>query len=202
MFLLATGCRLGEARGLRWKDFDGTPLVDLEQGSVLLGLNTVISLKKQYREKKGRNWDWKRLSKTGQAVLVFLPEQGLDALKAQEHRIKVLKMACPVGLWQDLDLVFPAEDGTPFDASNVWHTLQRMCARAGVPPLPVHATRHTSATKDLRAGTDRRVVMAKHGWSQEVMLKRYQHVDEDLLREAARASEKYLPRSRTDAATG
>ena len=103
--------------------------MDLEQGSVLLGLNTIISLKKQYRIAKGRNWDWKRLSKTGQAVLVFLQEQGLDALRAQEHRIKVMKLAA--AHWQELDLVFPSDNGAPFDASNVWQTLQRMCAKAG-----------------------------------------------------------------------
>jgi len=30
MFRVATGARDGEPRGLRWHDFDGTPLVHLE----------------------------------------------------------------------------------------------------------------------------------------------------------------------------
>jgi integrase len=201
LFLLATGARLGEARGLRWHDFDGTPLVDLEQGVVTLGQNTVITLKKEFRTAKGRSWDWKRLSKADRVVTVHLAAQALAALRAQSTRIKALRLESGP-LWQDHDLVFPSSVGTPFDDSNVWKVLQRMCKAAGVPPLPVHATRHTSATNDLRAGTDPRVVMAKHGWSQERMLRRYQHVDGELLRQAAERAEPVLPRTYLDGATG
>lgn len=193
MFLLATGCRLGEARGLRWHDDDGTPLVDLESGTVLLGVRTIITLKGKWLKARGRNWDWKELTKTNQIVPLVLSQQGLAAVRAQEHHIKVVKMACPPTLWQDLDLVFPSAVGSPFDATNANHEWHKLCERAGVPHVSLHSARHTSATNDLRAGTDPRVVQAKHGWKSGKMLERYQHVDLDLLRQAAQRSEAYLP---------
>jgi len=195
MFLLATGARLGEARGLRWHDDDGTPLVDLERGTALLGVRTIITLKGKWLKAMGRNWDWKELTKANKVVPVVLPAQALAALRSQEHRIKLLRLACPPGLWQDLDLVFPSAVGTPFDATNANHEWHKLCDKAGVPRFSLHTARHTSATNDLKAGTDPRVVMAKHGWSQMKMLERYQHVDEQLLREAAERVSALLPQN-------
>ncbi len=193
MFLLATGCRLGEARGLRWHDDDGTPLVDLDAGTVVLGVRTIVTLKGRWLKAKGRNWDWKELTKANKIVPLVLPLQAVVALRAQEHRVKVLKVACPPRLWQDHDLVFPSAVGTPFDATNANHEWHKLCERAGVPHVSLHTARHTSATNDLHVGTDPRVVQAKHGWSSSKMLERYQHVDQALLRAAAERVSTVLP---------
>ena len=201
MFLLATGARLGEARGLRWHDFDGrTPLVDLERRRVILK-NTVITLKGSSRIEKGRSWDWKVLTKGKQAPIVPLPPHALEALRLQQVRVRELREKAG-SAWQDLDLVFPSAVGTPFDSTNALHEFQKLCDRAGIPVVNLHSARHTSASNDLAAGTDPRVVMAKHGWSQLSMLERYQHVTDALLEEAAQRVAPLLPRNYRSLADG
>lgn len=50
----------------------------------------------------------------------------------------------------------------------------------------VHDARHTAATVLLVRGVDTRIVMDSMGWAQASMLKRYQHVVDELRIEAAR----------------
>jgi len=56
---------------------------------------------------------------------------------------------------------------------------------AGVRDARLHDARHTNATLLLAQGIDGRIVMSLLGWSQAVLLTRYQHVIDPMRQEAA-----------------
>lgn len=57
--------------------------------------------------------------------------------------------------------------------------------RNDVPEIRVHDARHTAATTLLGLGVAPRILMQMMGWSSMVMLNRYQHVLDEMEREAA-----------------
>lgn len=79
-----------------------------------------------------------------------------------------------------VDLVFSQVNGRPVDARSDWAAWKAFLAAAGVPAVRVHDARHTAATLLLLMGVDGRVVMEMMGWSQASMLKRYQHVLDEM----------------------
>lgn len=79
-----------------------------------------------------------------------------------------------------VDLVFSQANGRPLDARKDWAAWKAFLKRAGVPDVRVHDARHTAATVLLLMGVDGRVVMDIMGWSQASMLKRYQHVMDEM----------------------
>ncbi len=75
-----------------------------------------------------------------------------------------------------LGLVWTRDDGRPIDPSAdsaAWHEALR---RAELPPVPLHAARHTAASLLLEAGVDAHVVMTILGHSTIAMSRSYQHV--------------------------
>lgn len=95
-----------------------------------------------------------------------------------------MNLAAPA--WTDNDLVFPNAKGDPLEATNVYHEFKKLLAKAGLPTTyRVHDLRHSAATFLLGARVDPRVVMQLMGWSQLSMLKRYQHVLDSMLTDAA-----------------
>lgn len=84
-----------------------------------------------------------------------------------------------------VELVFHQGDGRPWTSEADLDRWRAFLASAGVSPMRVHDQRHTAATMLLLQGVDKRVVMEMMGWSQMSMLNRYQHVMEDLLRDAS-----------------
>ncbi len=67
------------------------------------------------------------------------------------------------GVWQDHDLVFCAEDGTPLRPDSVSVRFSNLVKRSGLPPLPLHGLRHTHATSLLAAGTNPKIVQERLG---------------------------------------
>ena len=123
---------------------------------------------------------------------IVLPAQVIAALRAQEQRIKVMKMAAGKR-WQDHDLVFPSSVGTPFDATNLYHEFQKLGDRAGGAAAagacaPPHVGDQRSARRHRPAGGDGEARL-----DQPIMVTRYQHVDEQVLREAATRVGVFLP---------
>lgn len=69
---------------------------------------------------------------------------------------------------------------------------KKVLARAGLPTTyRVHDLRHSAATYLLAAKVDQRIVMQVMGWSQLSMLKRYQHVMDSMLADAAEQLETF-----------
>ncbi len=88
----------------------------------------------------------------------------------------------PAGV--SVELVFQQPNGGPWQREqdqDRWHSF---LAGAGVPPRRVHDQRHTTATVLLLMGVEPRTVMDLMGWSQLSMLTRYQHVLDEVRRDA------------------
>ena len=178
---LGTGLRKGELLGLRWRD------VDLDTGR--------IQVRYALEYCNGRPWRFVEPKSESGKRTVPLIGPAAAALRAQYARVKALKLKAEPGVWQEHDLVFPSEIGTPIHPTNVNREFKKLLARAGLPhEHRVHDLRHSTATYLLAAGIDPRIVMAIMGWSQVTMLARYQHVLDSMLSDAAGRLEAVFPR--------
>jgi integrase len=185
-FLLGSGLRLGEALALRWAD------VDRGHASI----NVAHTLERL----PGKPWRIADPKSASGRRVVPLIGPAASSLRAQRTRVADMRMAARHGsggdvvdTWTDHDLVFPSANGNPLSATNVYHEFQKVCARAGLRKYRIHDLRHSTATYLLAARVDPRVVMAVMGWSQVSMLKRYQHVMDPMLKDAAARLEAVFP---------
>jgi len=133
-FLMATGARIGEAAGLRWRD------LDLE--------GRVAAVRGQAIRLRGRGIvraDW---TKTGRERTVPIPED-------LARDLSVLRMVEPSPDPEGVVFLNPAGGRVDKDWFN--RRLKALCRKAGVPEVSAHALRHTAATigvsrtKDLKA---------------------------------------------------
>ena len=92
--------------------------------------------------------------------------------------------------WNDLDLVFPSEIGTPGDHANVLHAFHRVTDKPHLPRVRVHDLRHTAATLLLLKGVPAEVVSEMLGHaSMAITLDLYSHVLPDMQDMAVAAME-------------
>jgi integrase len=132
-------------------------------------------------------------SESGRRIVPLIGPAGI-ALRAQRSRVAELRRRAGPA-WQDHDLVFPSEIGTPTHPMNVNREFKKLLARAGLPTSHrVHNLRHSTATYLLAAGVDGRIVMQIMGWSQITMLSRCQHVLDRMLEDTATRLEAVFPR--------
>lgn len=125
-----TGCRIGEALGSKWADFD------LDAGTWQLSRTTTLNL-------AGKVVIGDR-TKYGESRLVHLPERVVAALRSQGARVAAVRLKHGK-LWQDNDLVFPTNVGTPQDARNLRKGFRVIAKRAGY-RHSFHELRHVFAT--------------------------------------------------------
>lgn len=205
---LALGLRQGEALGLAWDK------IDLNAGELhvhrelypLPWKHGCPESKDKPDDKKpcGRRADHCKQRHSGGRFVgtpksdagkrtLSLPAQLVDELK--KHRERQLRIRAEEGQrWkgfvpengEELELVFCQRNGNAFQASKDWQAWKDFLKAAGVPEVRVHDARHTAATLLLLMGVDGRVVMDMMGWSVASMLKRYQHVLDEMKVEAAK----------------
>ncbi|HEY8490967.1 MAG TPA: site-specific integrase [Dehalococcoidia bacterium] len=171
-FLLATGCRLGEALALRWAD------VDLDAG--LVAITGTLRRGPDGRPERGE-------PKTARSRrTLVLPAVALEAFREQRRRQAAARLRAG-SLWQDLGYVFTSAVGTPVDGRNARRAFKAALARAGLPPaLRLHDLRHSAASLLLAQGADLRTVMEVLGHSQiGVTADVYVHLVPALKRDAA-----------------
>jgi integrase len=153
--LLSTGCRKGEALGLRWEDLDFS-------GQRVLIRRALI---------RGRLGTPK--SGTGRTV-VLAPSLANVLLDLLSER----RQACLKRGWSRVpELVFCSAAGGPLDERNVGRTWKRREAQAaGVRPLRLHDAWHTFASLALASGKSVRWVASQLGHtSPELTLRVYAH---------------------------
>ena len=190
-FALALGLRQGEALGLKWSD------VDLAAGT----LNVRRQLQRhpwehgcgsaspshsparcRQRHGGGLHFDDTK-SGAGRRVLAIPPQM---RSQIEEHRRMQAQERLQAGpAWIDSDLLFPQSDGSPIDPRSDHRAWKALLVAANVRSARLHDARHTAATILLAQGVDGRVVMNLMGWSQAVLLTRYQHVIDSLRIQAA-----------------
>lgn len=156
-----TGMRRGEVLGLRWQD------VDLNHGRVSVSQTLVVvsGYDVQYSEPKtakGRR-------------MVALDEQTTAALREQRER-QLLERALWGDAYEDADLVFTRENGTPLHPDLFSDAFWRHIEAAKLPRIRFHDLRHTHATLALSAGIHPKVVSERLGHASIVItLDTYSH---------------------------
>lgn len=146
-FLIATGCRLGEALALRWD------AVDLQRGVVTICASV---------QRIDGEWVETRPKTTAGLRVVTLPAEGMVALKRQ--RVQQAEWRLRAGpAWRDRDLVFSNPRGDYLAPEVVNQALTRACERLGLPRVTPHGLRHLHASLLLAAGVAVPMVSARLG---------------------------------------
>ncbi|GGN96016.1 site-specific integrase [Actinoplanes lobatus] len=107
-------------------------------------------------------------------------------LGVQHQRHQTQERTAAGEMWTDHNLVWCQPNGRPIDARADWEDWKDVLREAGVRDARVHDGRHTAATMLLLQGVDEQTVMAVMGWSDRRMLRRYQHVIDELRQEASK----------------
>ena len=142
----STGMRRGEVLGLRWRD------VDLDTARVSIA-QTLI---------EGAGAPRASTPKGGRGRSVALDTGTVNALR--EHRKAQLAERMAIGPgWQDSDLVFCREDGSPIWPRSFSRAFANNVKAAGLPTIRLHDLRHTWATLALGAGVHPKIVQERLG---------------------------------------
>jgi integrase len=169
-----TGCRRGEAAGLRWED------VDLAGRSLLIH-RSVVAVPGGVAE---------RGTKTGEQRRIAIGPKMASVLRAHKKRCAQRAESCAVRLQPDAYVFSPDVAGLrPYNPHTITRTFVAACKAAGVPPMRLHDLRHHSATTLLKQGTSVGEVMDRHGWRTTEMVNRYRHLLEATDIAAAKALE-------------
>ena len=135
IFCLATGCRRGEACGLKWSavDFDRRVAIIRES-------------RYQINGEQGQ-----KCTKAERIREIPLNRTGLEALRAERQRQRRWREDAR-GAWCDSDHVFCDERGEPLSPIALTNAFRRCAIKAGLPTTRLHDLRHTAATFILSAG--------------------------------------------------
>lgn len=173
-FLLGTGCRPGEAFGLRWQD------LDLAAGTLAIRQAlTRVDGKPAFGEPKTR----------GSRRALPLPDSLVASMR--EHRRAQAAHALKLGSTynRELDLVFANEVGEPLDARNVVNRHFKPALEEAELPATIrlYDLRHTHATLLLAQGVHPKVAAERLGHATtRQTLDTYSHVLPGMQEEASR----------------
>lgn len=150
LFVVAasTALRRGELVGMRWSD------LDLEAGALTISRNVTVA--------DGRVHEGS--PKTGKARRLRLDADTVTALRAWRRQQAAERLAWGEG-WPEAGDVWTWQDGQRVHPNVVTRTWRRIVEAAGVPPLTLHALRHSWATNALAAGIDVKDVSTRLGHS-------------------------------------
>jgi integrase len=158
--LAMTGCRRGEALGLRWDDLDvEAATLTIRRALVPLGATVIISEPKTARGRRR----------------IALDPLTIEALKAHAARQADEQSACDT--WTETGFIFTTENGLPLDPHRTSKAFERHLHAAALPRIPLHGLRHTYATLALSSGVNPRIVSGRLGHSTVALtLDIYSHV--------------------------
>jgi integrase len=133
VLVLVNGLRKGEVLGLVWPSIDEDE-AELDISWQLQRIGTQLIHKKRVKTENSDADDTVPLPDICSAALKLRhDEQEAARIKAGER-------------WQPSELVFTTKWGTPIEPRNFNRSFDTRCAKAGVPRIRVHDTRHTCAS--------------------------------------------------------
>lgn len=189
VFLLGTGCRIGELLGLTWDD------VDFRKREISVN-KTLVYIK----DKETKKYVFKYQTPKTKNSIRTIPMQDsvYKALKRQWIQLKEMQLSASE--WQPLEgfenLVFVGKNGKPITEHTFQVTLdwieksinkerkkqaeKNKTVFIPIPHFYPHALRHTFATRCFEAGIDAKVVQGFLGhYSIAITLDLYTHVTDD-----------------------
>lgn len=182
---LATGLRMGEVLGLRWRD------VDLDAG--------IIQIRHAVQRQHGTLMLVEPKTERSRRI-VKVPTIALDALKRQQT-IWLKDQLLAGGTWVGSiatdpgpdDHVFTSTIGGMLSPDSARHGFERMLRNAGLPHMRFHDLRHSAATLLLAAGVPIRTVADVLGHSTTTLtLNTYAHPVSEMQRAAADTMDRLL----------
>ncbi|MGI8494553.1 MAG: tyrosine-type recombinase/integrase [Pyrinomonadaceae bacterium] len=179
-FALASGMRCQEYLGLQWKD------INFEQGTATVQRAVVW-------HRTGGGWHFSQPKTAKSRRTIPLPSSVMQELR--RHRIKQNEDRLKLGAaWQQNDLVFPSEIGTPLNPPNVTRHFKRILAKAKIrTSIRLYDLRHTTATLLLQAGINPKIVSERLGHSTITLtLDVYSHVLPNMQKDATKRLEQML----------
>lgn len=184
LFMLYTGLRVGELRGLRWVD------IDMDAG--------VMKVERQlYTHAHSTGFG---LPKYGEVRTIVLADEALDVLRNQRKRQAEQRLAAGVNWIENdisADLVFRQSKGQAHTNSSLERVTKEVGAAIGLPGLHPHDLRHSYAVAALRAGADIKTVQNNMGHkSASVTLDTYAAYTTDAGKVSARKLSDYLKNDR------
>lgn len=191
-FALLTGVRQGEALGLEWDR------VDLKAGTADISWQ-LQRLKYQHGcggtcpNKRGGNcpqrwlehpsdFEVRDLSGTGLVLTRPKTSSGLRVIPLAPDLVKALRELRKDNI--SPGLVWARPDGRPVDPKDDAAAWDTMLSDVGLPDVPLHSARHTTATLLLEQGVDAEIIKQLLGHSEIVTTRGYQHVSLELARRA------------------
>jgi integrase len=159
--LATTGCRRGEAVGLRWAD------VNLDAGTATITHQRTMA--------GGRVVEGSPKTRAG-ARTVALDPGTVAALKAWRAQQSAERLAMGAG-WPDNGLVFTHADGGGLWPQMVTARFKSIAIELDLPLIGVHGLRHSAATWMIGAGVSPKLVQQRLGHADvSVTLGLYSHV--------------------------
>lgn len=177
--VLIHGPRRGEAVGARWAGHDhAQQKLRVLRPLLQLGGTLVESTPK---------------SRAGERT-IWLDEDTSEGLRRLHVEIARRRLEWGAA-YEDDDLIWCHEDGTPYSPDWVSKHFKDLSRAAGLPVIKLHEGRHTSASLRLEAGVDIKVVSEQLGHSTTTITRDiYQHVRRAMLDKATDAVIQLLPR--------
>ena len=180
IFLLLTGLRVGELRGLRWSD------IDMERQT--------MRIERQLRQ-VNKNDIRIGPPKDGEQRTVYLTPEAINLLKQQRKDQLADKLKAADWFEDEItrDLVFRDPTGHNLSQNVVYATVKSLRDPLGLPTLRAHDLRHSYAVAALRSGIDVKTVQHNLGHKHaSITLDIYAAYTEDAGKLAAEKLSKYL----------
>lgn len=177
-FALLTGMRPEEFLSVQWGD------IDFERNTV--------QVRRALVRHKGK-WSFKEPKTSKSRRTIVLPGSIMHKLIKHKNKQIIQKLSA-LNLWENHDLVFCSEFGTPHSIPNLTYRYFRpILLKAELPQIRLYDLRHTHATLLLMLEENPKVVAERLGHSTIVLtLDTYSHVLPTMQRKATDKLEKLL----------
>jgi integrase len=167
---LDTGARPNEWLALRWSDISFTA--------------NALSIRRSLYWPLGGGWIFTKPKTQRSNRTITIAVEVVEALRQHKHAQLMARMKRKH--YQDHDLVFATEDGTPMSWRNFSRRiLKPLLLKAGLPDMALYSLRHTSASLQVAAGVPFRVIAERLGTSTTMIDVTYSHVPQTLQRDAS-----------------
>ena len=134
---VVTGMRQGELFGLKWCDISWN--------------KSTIIVRRQVQRINGKGYIFCEPKTKAGHRKIGVGNTTLDKLRDQHGQQMMIKTTAG-DQWQENDLIFTTDLGTPLDNSNVLKEYYVVLSKAGLPKIRFHDLRHTAASLLLNNG--------------------------------------------------